>query len=85
MTPHDHLPELPCRDFVEVVTSYFDDSLSPDERRRFEAHLAACESCDMYMDQIRDTIALTGRTPRPDELPLDLREGLRHAFRHWAA
>ena len=85
MTDHDHLPELPCRDFVEVVTAYFDDGLSAEDRRRFEAHLAACEPCDMYMDQIRATIALTGRTPRPDELPRDLREGLRHAFRHWAA
>ena len=85
MTDQTSLPELPCQDFVEVVTAYLEDSLSPSDRARFEAHLAACAKCEMYVDQVRETIALTGRTPHPDELPDELREGLLVAFRRWAA
>lgn len=85
MTDPTSLPEMPCRDIVEVVTGYLENALSDADRRRFEAHLAICEACDMYIDQIRTTIALTGRTVEPQDLPPDLREGLRHAFRDWSA
>jgi anti-sigma factor RsiW len=85
MTAPDQLPELPCQDFVEVVTAYLEGALSATDLRRFEEHLAVCGKCGMYLDQIRATIALTGRVPRPRELPRDLREGLRAAFQGWAA
>ena len=85
MTDQHELPELPCQDFVEVVTAYLEGTLSAADHQRFEEHLAACAKCETYMDQIRATIALTGAMPRPHDLPRDLREGLRHAFRDWAA
>ena len=85
MTDNTELPELPCKDFVEVVTAYLERTLSEADRRRFDEHLAICDACEMYLDQIRETIELTGRAPRADELPPDLRAGLRDAFRHWAA
>ena len=85
MTDQTSLPELPCQDFVEVCTAYLEDALSPTDRRRFEEHLEICEACEMYLDQIRETIALTGRTPQPDELPAELREGLRAAFRGYVS
>ena len=85
MTDQHQLPELPCQDFVEVVTAYLEGTLSATDHQRFEEHLAVCAKCEMYLDQIRATIALTGRTPRPQELPRDLREGLRAAFQGWAA
>ena len=85
MTDQHELPELPCQDFVEVVTSYLEGTMSATDQQRFEEHLAICAKCEMYLDQIRATVALTGRMPRPEELPRDLREGLRSAFQHWAA
>ena len=85
MTDQQQLPELPCQDFVEVVTAYLEGTLSPTDHQRFEEHLEICEACAMYLDQIRETIALTGSVPRPQDLPPDLREGLRHAFRDWIA
>lgn len=79
------LPELPCQDFVEVVTDYLEDALSADDRRRFEEHLAVCDSCVGYVEQLRLTIAASGRAgARADALPDELREGLRRAFRDWA-
>jgi anti-sigma factor RsiW len=79
------LPELPCQDFVEVVTDYLEGALSDVDRRRFEEHLAICERCEAYVEQIRVTIAEAGRAgASPDALPTELREGIREAFRGWA-
>ena len=84
MTHHNPLPEMPCRDVVEVVTLYLEDALSADDRRRFEAHMAICDPCVMYVDQVRATIQLAGTTFTADELPAELRTGLRDAFRNWS-
>ena len=44
-TVHDRkpLPDLPCRDIVEVVTAYLENELEDDLRQRFEYHLTTCE------------------------------------------
>ena len=57
------LPELPCRELVEVITDYLEDRLSPVDRARFEAHLAECEACRTYLEQFRQTIRALGRVP----------------------
>ena len=51
--------DLTCRELVELVTDYLEDSLLVTERARFEAHLAECEACRAYVDQMRATIRLT--------------------------
>ena len=88
MTDHmitEPLPELPCQDLVEVVTDYLDAAMSDVDQRRFEAHLAICERCVAYVEQIRLTIVATGRAGvRGEALPAELRDGIRDAFRDWA-
>ena len=42
-------PELTCRELVELVTDYHEGALSAGERERFEAHMAACEGCSVYV------------------------------------
>src|SRR5690242_16024669 len=54
-------PDLACRELVELVTAYFDGSLSRRDRRRFEAHISACVNCTAYVEQIRLLIEATGR------------------------
>ena len=54
-------PDLACRELVELVTDYLEDALPAAERERFEAHLAECEACDTYVEQVRATIRLAGR------------------------
>ena len=51
--------DLSCRELVDLVTDYLDDALPAGERARFEAHVAACEGCDRYVEQIRTTVRLT--------------------------
>ena len=47
---------LSCRELVELVTEYLDDTLSRRDRTRFEEHLADCPGCRAYLDQMRKTI-----------------------------
>ena len=53
--------EIVCIQFVEVVTDYLEGAMTRDERARFESHLAACDGCTRYLEQIRATVALSGR------------------------
>ena len=75
-----NLPEMPCRELVELVTEYLDDRLPPDDRARFEAHLAACEACRAFLDQFRETIRVLGRLPESSLSP-EARATLLAAFR----
>ena len=74
------LPEMPCRELVELVTDYLEDRLSPLDRVRFEAHLAACEACRTYLDQVRQTVRTLGRLPE-ESLSPETRKALLAAFR----
>jgi anti-sigma factor RsiW len=82
MIEHD-LPELPCRELVELVTDYLENRLSPPDRARFEAHLEACEACRAFMDQFRQTIRALGRLPE-ESLSPEARAALLAAFRDWS-
>lgn len=74
--------ELTCQELVELVTDYLDGVMPADERARFEAHLDDCPYCSTYLDQIRQTIRLTGRLSEAT-LPEEIRAALLHRFRDW--
>ena len=74
------LPEMPCRELVELITEYLEDRLSPVDRARFEAHLAACEACRAFLEQFRQTIRALGRLPE-ESLSPEARSALLAAFR----
>jgi anti-sigma factor RsiW len=74
--------ELACRDIVELVTAYLEDGLSSADRERFEEHLASCDGCDRYLEQMRLTITATRQVPVED-FPPELEERLLEAFRAW--
>jgi hypothetical protein len=75
--------DLSCQDLVELVNDYLEELLDCHVRVRFEAHLAACPPCRTYVDQMRLTIAVTGRID-PAELSASARLSLLEAFRSWA-
>jgi predicted anti-sigma-YlaC factor YlaD len=74
--------ELTCKELVEVVTDYLEGRLPPAERVRFEEHVAFCSWCRTYLDQMRETVRLTG-TLREDDLSPEARDGLLRAFHDW--
>jgi anti-sigma factor RsiW len=73
--------ELACRDIVELVTAYLEDALDARDRERFEEHLVFCDGCGAYLEQMRTTIAATGRLD--DALSPELETRLLEAFRGW--
>lgn len=76
------MTELTCAEFVELVTAHLERSLPADVEARFVEHLAACEGCERYLDQFRDTIRRLGCLP-PESLPAPVRQELLTAFRDW--
>ena len=74
--------DLECREVVEVVTDYQEGAMPPAERLRFDHHLALCEGCQAYLEQIRTVIRVAGR-PAVDAVPPETMAGLLRAFRDW--
>ena len=75
---------LTCQQVVELVTEYLDGVMEPARHARFEAHLAGCDGCTAYLEQMRETIRLTG-TLREQQISPGARAALLHAFRGWAS
>jgi anti-sigma factor RsiW len=67
---------------VEIITDYLEDALPADERRRVEEHLAICEGCTNYLEQMRETIRLTGMLTE-EQIPDEQKQQLLEAFRDW--
>ena len=53
---------ITCADAVELVTDYLDAALSGSDLADFEIHLGLCEGCQVFVDQIRQTITLTSHS-----------------------
>jgi anti-sigma factor RsiW len=73
---------LTCRQFVDLVTDYLEGSMPAEDRARFEAHLRGCDGCNAYLEQMRTTIAMTGRLCE-DDVTAPMRETFLGAFRNW--
>jgi anti-sigma factor RsiW len=71
-----------CDEFVELVTAYLEGALNPETEQRFVEHLAECDGCDRYLDQIRTTVDTLGRLPAQRLAP-EARDRLLAAFRDW--
>jgi hypothetical protein len=73
---------LSCQEFVELVTEYFEGAMPPAERERFDAHLAVCDPCTRYLEQMELTIRTVGRVS-PEDLTPEAESVLLEAFRDW--
>lgn len=61
------LRDLTCRELADLLMDYLDGALPPGERASFEAHLAECEDCLVYLRSYRVTVALGKTYGAPDE------------------
>jgi anti-sigma factor RsiW len=71
---------MTCAELVELVTAYLEGALDPGTERRFVEHLESCAGCEIYVEQIRRTIAEVGRL-NPEGLSDETRNRLLDAFR----
>jgi anti-sigma factor RsiW len=75
---------LACQELVELVTDYLEGRLPAADRERFDAHIAACDACTNYLEQMRMTLQALGRIPQ-ESISVQAREELLVAFRNWRA
>jgi anti-sigma factor RsiW len=81
MSPRtNHL--LTCREMVELVTDYLEGRLDGADRERFEAHVAGCDACTLYIEQMRMTVTALGHIP-PETISPEAERELLGAFRDW--
>jgi len=73
---------LTCQEMVELVTDYLEGRLDDGARARFEEHVAECDACTLYIEQMRQTIVALGRIP-PESVSREAEEELLAAFRNW--
>ena len=75
---------LTCQELVELVTAFLEGTLPPPDRARFEEHIAVCDGCTNYLEQMRTTIRVTGMLT-PESLSEEASTELLAAFRNWKA
>ncbi len=80
MTPT--IPDLGCRELVELVTDYLEATLPLDERTRFELHLTYCDGCRTYLAQMRQVLEGAGELTEESIAP-EARDALLATFRGW--
>jgi len=73
---------LSCQELVELVTEYLEGALGERDLRAFEEHLAHCDGCTEYLEQIRATIRVVGSLT-PNDLTQAAETALLKAFRDW--
>lgn len=74
------MPELTCQELVELVTDYLEGALEEQTTARFEQHLAMCDGCRAYLDQMKETASRLGEIP-VETLPEEMQATLLDAFR----
>lgn len=74
--------EMTCKELVELVTEYLEGTLPNDTRQRMENHLSGCDGCTHYLEQMRQTIRLTGQV-REESLTPQQRDDLLRLFHDW--
>lgn len=74
--------EMTCKELVELVTDYLEGTLPEEIRARMETHLAGCSGCSNYLEQMRQTIRLTGEL-QEDNLSAQQRDDLMNLFKGW--
>ena len=74
--------EMTCKELVELVTEYFEGTLPPSERERFEMHLGSCPGCTNYLNQMQQTIHTLGKLTEETIAP-QTRDELLQIFKNW--
>ncbi len=73
---------LTCREIVQLMTEYLEDTMSTKARLRFERHVAICPACRGFLAQMRETVRLSGEITE-ESLSRETRHELLAAFRDW--
>lgn len=71
-----------CQEVVELVTDYLEDALLPEKQAQFEEHIADCDGCTNYIEQVRLTIGMLRSLAQEPVFP-ETKAELLQVFRQW--
>ena len=73
---------ITCQEVVELLSAYLDGELDPLTLERVETHLGGCDGCTMVVEELRETIRLSGGLT-VEQVDETQRRTLLEAFRDW--
>ena len=73
---------MTCQELTEVLTDYLEGAMAAEDVARLEAHLALCEGCVTYVEQMRRTIR-TVHALHPADVEATVPDEVLAAFRDW--
>jgi predicted anti-sigma-YlaC factor YlaD len=74
--------ELNCQEVVELVTDYLEQALLPEKQAQFEDHIETCPGCDIYLEQVQQTIMMLRKLSEQQTFP-ETKQDLLEVFRNW--
>jgi predicted anti-sigma-YlaC factor YlaD len=74
--------ELNCQEVVELVTDYLEHALLPETRAQFEDHIEKCPGCEIYLEQVQQTITMLRKLSEQQTFP-ETKQDLLEIFRNW--
>ncbi len=69
-----------CVELVALASDYLEGTISPELEARIDTHLAGCDGCSMYIDQLRGVVEAAGHLT-PDAVPEEAVDRLLDVFR----
>ena len=83
---HRHeIDEVTCREFVELVTDYWEGALPEERMELVEEHLVMCDWCKTYLEQMQATVDALPEAAGREPVPEETERVLLSAFREWKA
>ena len=74
--------ELNCQEVVELVTDYLEQALLPETQEQFEDHIENCPGCEIYLEQVQQTIVMLRKLSKQQAFP-ETKQELLEIFRDW--
>lgn len=69
---------LTCKDFLNELNEFLDESVEPEIRHKLQEHVNECPNCWVVLDTTKRTIQVyRGQEPQP--IPADIHERLMDA------
>lgn len=62
---------ISCADALGLMTDHLEGALSAADAERIRAHLAGCEPCGVYLDQLRATIRIVHESGPEEAFAVD--------------
>ena len=70
---------LTCKDFLNELSEYLDDTVDPEIRARLHQHVTECPNCWVILDTTQKTIKVY-KGMEPQNIPTDLHSRLMSAL-----